>query len=368
MANLYRADHVGSLLRPPELLRAREQYFAGQLTSEQLLEQEDHAILGALELQRSAGVDVLSDGEYRRTSFVIDSSKAYEGVAPAARENPGWQGGDAQPLASEMVGLTAVAKLRRVGQLVGDEASFLRQHVTGPYKVTMPTANQLASFLYREGVSKDAYPSQHDLALELADFLRHEIQELIDEGTPYIQIDTPSYTQFCDAQYVQGMRDRGLDPEQVLNQWIAVDNRTLAGLRREGVTIGMHLCRGNSRGRWLSQGGYEPVAEKLFNGVDVDRFSLEYDTERAGGFEPLRFMPRNKQVVLGLITTKEGRLEQRDELVRSIEAAAAHAPLENMALSPQCGFSTNALGNPITMDDQRKKLAVLVETARQVWG
>jgi 5-methyltetrahydropteroyltriglutamate--homocysteine methyltransferase len=378
MATQYRADHVGSFLRPPELLQAREAYFDGRLPADQLREAEDQAILSILEVQRNAGIDVYTDGEFRRTSFIIDTSKAYAGVVPIARERPGgwqapgWQGSGGEARATDRpdpgVNLGATQKLQRIGRLVGHEASFLRQHTPGAYKVTMPSANQLAGFLFRAQFASEAYATEHELALELADLLRAEIQELIDEGTPYVQIDIPSYTQFCDASWLEQTRAKGIDPFQLLDEWIEIDNRTLEGLRREGVTIGMHLCRGNSRGRWMREGGYDPMAEQLFNRVKVDRFLLEYDTDRAGSFEPLQFMPKDKQVVLGLITTKERRLESREELTRRIEEAAQYAPLENMALSPQCGFSTNALGNPITMDDQRRKLEMLVETARQVWG
>jgi len=367
MEHPYRADHVGSLLRPAELLAAREAYARGVIARDQLREAEDRAILGAIELQRSAGVDVYSDGEYRRGSFLIDTTRAIGGLVEVERRPRAWQGPDVQ---EHQEGTEQVVgeRVHRVGKLVGEEAAYLRRHAPGPYKVTMPSANQLSSTLYREGVTDLAYPTRFDLALALGDLLRQEIQELIDDGVPYIQIDTPSYTQFCDDAYLARMRAEGHDPARLLDEWIAVDNRTLEGLRREGVTIGMHLCRGNSRGRWMREGGYGPIAARLFSGVNVDRFLLEYDTERAGDFEPLRHVPRDKQVVLGLITTKEGRLETEDELVQRLEEAAAYVPLENLAMSPQCGFSTNSLGNPITMDDQRRKLDVLVQTARRVWG
>ncbi len=203
---------------------------------------------------------------------------------------------------------------------------------------------------------------------ELAGIIRNEMQALIDERVSYIQIDAPNYTSLADPRQREQMRRAGMDPEQAIDETIAADNASLAGLRRDGTLLAIHLCRGNSRSRWLAEGSYEPIAEKLFHVLDFDRFLLEYDSDRAGGFEPLRFLPANKTVVLGLITTKEGRLEPRDDVLRRIEEASRYIPLERLAISPQCGFASSAPGNLLTMDDQRRKLELVVEVARNVWG
>jgi len=204
---------------------------------------------------------------------------------------------------------------------------------------------------------------------ELAGIIRDEVQALIDEGVSYIQIDAPNHTNLADPQQRERMRQASVDLEQAIDEIVAVENASLAGLRRgERTVLAIHLCRGNSRSRWLREGSYEPIAEKLFQGLHVDRFLLEYDSDRAGGFEPLRFIPANKTVVLGLITTKEPRLETQDEILRRIEAASRYVPLERLAISPQCGFASSAPGNLLTMDDQRRKMELVVEIARKVWG
>ena len=197
---------------------------------------------------------------------------------------------------------------------------------------------------------------------------RREIEALVAEGVPYIQIDAPRYTYFVDERWRQRFRDQGADPDAVFDEWIAADNASLAGIDPQGATIAMHLCRGNNRGGWFGEGGYDPIAEKLFHEIAVERFLLEFDTERSGGFEPLRFMPRGKHVVLGLITTKTGALEPAEEVRRRIDEAAQYVPMEHLALSPQCGFATFVAGNPLSWDEQRRKLELVVETARRVWG
>jgi 5-methyltetrahydropteroyltriglutamate--homocysteine methyltransferase len=206
------------------------------------------------------------------------------------------------------------------------------------------------------------------MALELPVFFHQEVEALIASGVPYVQIDAPWYYAFFDERQHERMRQRGVDPAAGLEEAIAADNASVAGLRREGVTLALHICRGNAQSRWVAEGSYEPIAEKVFNALDFDRLLLEYDTERAGGFEPLRFMPPGKDVVLGLVTTKEGRLEAMDTLLRRIDAAAKYVALDRLALSPQCGFASSEAGNLLSWDDQRRKLELVVETARRVWG
>jgi 5-methyltetrahydropteroyltriglutamate--homocysteine methyltransferase len=222
---------------------------------------------------------------------------------------------------------------------------------------------------YKSGLTDQFYPTPADLAQDLVGILQREVEALLDEGVSYIQLDSLHYViRLADPRYRQRMRDTGADLHKELDETIAADNASLQGARRPGVTVGLHMCRGNNRSAWISEGGYEAIAEQAFNSLQVDRFLLEYDTERAGGFEPLRFVPRGKTVVLGLISSKEPKLESQDLLRRRIDEAAQYVPIEYLALSPQCGFASTAPGNLLTGDEQRRKLELVVETARKVWG
>jgi 5-methyltetrahydropteroyltriglutamate--homocysteine methyltransferase len=233
----------------------------------------------------------------------------------------------------------------------------------------MPGVMTRAMAWYKPGLTDRFYPRPADLVQDLVGILQREVQALLDEGVSYIQLDSLHYViRLADARYRQQLLQAGGDPEQELDDTIAADNASLQGARRPGVTVGLHMCRGNNRSAWISEGGYEATAEKAFNTLQVDRFLLEYDTERAGGFEPLRFVPREKTVVLGLISSKEPQLESPDLLRRRIDEAARYIPMENLALSPQCGFASTAPGNLLTWDEQRRKLELVVETARRVWG
>ncbi len=365
MATPYRADHVGSLLRPPELLEARAAHAEGRLSLDQLRAVEDRAILAALELQRQVGIDVFTDGEFRRGSWLTDMAEAVEGFV-ANHVILEWHGPGGGPEAStaRVVG----EKLRPTRHLTEYELPFLKAHAPGPIKVTLPCASNFLIAGYKPGVTDRVYPSRSALGHELAQIVRNEIAWLISEGVPYIQLDAPYYSHYVDQRRRAEMRAAGMDPDQALEEAIAVDNASLADLPRGNTLLACHICRGNSRSRWYAEGGYEPLAERLFGTLQVDRFILEYDSDRAGGFEPLRFVPRGKTVVLGLITTKEPRLESQDELRRRIDEAARYVPLEHLALSPQCGFASVAAGNLLSPDDQRRKLELVVDTARKVWG
>lgn len=362
-----RADQVGSLLRPPELLQAREEHQQGRITLAQLHQVEDRTILDALEMQKQVGIDIFSDGEYRRATFMTGLIEAVEGFVEATPAPLVWRtsGGIEK---ENRPGVAVAGKLRPRGRLTGQEARFLAEHAPGPFKITIPSATLISLNNYRPGITDKYYASPSAVTNELAGIIRNEIQALIDEGAPYIQIDAPNYTSLVDAWQREQMRQAGMDPVQRLDEVIAADNASVAGLRREDTIVAFHLCRGNSRSRWLAEGSYEPIAEKLFHSLDFDRFLLEYDSDRAGGFEPLRFMPPSKTVVLGLITTKEGRLEAQDDVLRRIEEASRYVPVERLALSPQCGFASSAPGNMLSMDDQRRKLELVVEIARKVWG
>lgn len=369
MATLYRADHIGSLLRPPELLQARAAHDQGHLTFERLRQIEDQAILQALELQRQVGIDVYSDGEYRRRWFAGAFEESIEGITedPEAAPDRRWQGQhSAQAIATaadlRLTKRVVGAKLRQVRRLTAHESGFLQQHAPGPFKITMPGVMTRALAWYRPGLTDKFYPTPADLVQEFAGMIQREVQALLDEGVSYIQLDS--------LHYVIGLANlpRGERWDRELDMVIAADNTSLQGARKPGVTVGLHMCRGNNRSAWIAQGGYDAIAEKAFNELDVDRFLLEYDTERAGGFEPLRFVPKGKTVVLGLISSKAPTLESEDLLLRRIDEAAQYVDMDNLALSPQCGFASTAPGNMLTWDDQRRKLDLVVQIAHKVWG
>ena len=379
----YRADHVGSLLRPAEVLDAHAKLAQGSMTAEQVRDVEDKAILAAIALQREVGLDVVSDGEYRRGSWAGDFFEAVDGYVDGPlpirfdwRLPDGSQRvPDAAALVRNMVqsvpmqsGRVVAQRLRQKRRLTEHESVFMKNHAVGPYKVTQPAASYIVTRGYNPSVAAKAYPSREALCQDVADIIAAEVQALAAEGVPYIQIDNAHYPDYIPEERRQQMRSIGIDPDQALAEDIAADNATIAGVDRSKHVVAMHICRGNGRSAYHTSGPYDAIAERVFGGLNVDRFLLEYDSERAGGFEPLRFIPQGKQVVLGLVTTKVGQLESGDALRRRIDEAAKYVPLENLALSPQCGFASVAEGNLVTMDDQRRKLELVAETARQVWG
>jgi 5-methyltetrahydropteroyltriglutamate--homocysteine methyltransferase len=272
-------------------------------------------------------------------------------------------GGGAEPSTARVVG----APLQQRRGLTAHEVPFLAAHARRPFKVTIPTASSFLLVGYKPGLTDRVYPTRREMVQVLADIVRREIAALVAAGVAYVQLDAPYYTSYLDARVRQGLAERGVDPDRAFEDSLAADAASLEGVARGGVTIGLHLCRGNSRSRWFTEGGYDPIAEKLLGTLPVDRFLLEYDTERAGGFAPLRHVPGGATVVLGLISTKEPRLESPAELLRRIEEASRYVPMERLALSPQCGFASVAAGNLLSMDDQKRKLELVVETARKAW-
>lgn len=371
----FRADQVGSFLRTDELKRAHTAYTQGTLPVDQLREIEDREVLRVLELQREVGVDVYSDGELRRGSWAGDFPESVEGYvqgAPAVRVfNTGAGNAPGQaPPGGRIIG----EKLRQKRRLTKHEAPFLAQHAPGPFKVTMPAASYILARGYRPDMTDPVYGSRAAALHDVADIIRKEVQALAAEGVPYIQLDNPHYPDYVVDERNAQWRAVGVDPDSAILEDIEADNFTLSGVDRSQVVLAMHLCRGNGgRGQnqpagWHTAGGYDAIAERVFGGLDVDRFLLEYDSERSGGFEPLRFVPPGKTVVLGLITTKSGELESPDLLARRIDEAAKYVPLEDLALSPQCGFASTLQGNPLSEEDERRKLELVVETARKVWG
>ena len=365
MTPRFRAEQIGSLLRPPELLEARAAYAQSRVSRDELRLTEDRAILHALEKQRSTGLDIYTDGEMRRSSWLSDMAEAVEGFIPD-RVALDWKGPNGGSEAS--TAHAAGAKLHQVRRLTAQELPFLKESAGGPFKITVPAPSNFMLASYKQGVTDKFYATRSDLLCDIVAIVRNEIEWLREQGAPYIQFDAPYYSYYFDPRQRERMRGMGLDPDRELESAIAGDNAAFQDLPREGVTFALHVCRGNSRSRWFTEGGYDAIAEKLFGSLDVDRFLLEYDTQRAGGFEPLRLVPRGKTVVLGLITTKQPELETQDELRSRIDEAARYIPLENLAISTQCGFASTAPGNLLNMDQQWSKLALVAETARKVWG
>jgi 5-methyltetrahydropteroyltriglutamate--homocysteine methyltransferase len=372
MPMLIRADHIGSFLRPPELLDARKAYFVDKrITREQLHVAEDKAILKVLDLQKQVGLPVFTDGEYRRTSFNdLWTTDLVEGMAVSHETGPkigGWKGehgcdadasmkelaesGQLESLTSSYV----AGRLKLKRRIRSDEAPFVLKNAPGPVKLTFPGIGLWQSLgLFKPGVSDKYYANAQEITAQLQTWLRDELAALIGDGLAYIQLDSLLYV-------VPELIGAGFDA------LIAGDNSVLEGLDRSKVTVGLHMCRGNNRSAWFTSGGYEKC-EKAFNELNVDRFLLEYDTERAGSLEPLRFVPRSKIVVLGLISSKVPELESMDDLLWKIDQAAKWLPIENLAISPQCGFASSAPGNLLSYDDQKRKLELVVRVAERVWG
>jgi len=382
MASPFRADHVGSLLRPPEMLEARRAYNAKQISWEQLKEAADKAALKAIDAQKQAGIGIYTDGEYRRAIWSGALRDSLEGLVPDPDPPPPspltpapnrWQG-EFGEIANETLrevspnALMVNQRLRLTHMMTGDEAAFLKQHAPGPWKVTLAAVSRTATW-FKPGVTDKFYKSPEELQDELLGFRKQELKNLIDMGCSYIQLDSLRYTSWMNPVRRQPMVDAGLDLDKELDEQIAWDNASIEGARgTPGVTVGHHICRGNNRSAWSGQGGYEPVAEKLFRQMNVDRFLLEYDTERAGGFEPLRFVPRDKMVVLGIVSSKLAAPEDKDMLKRRVEEASKYVALDRLAISPQCGFASTMPGNMLSWDEQQRKLELVVEVARDVWG
>ena len=362
---IFRADHVGSLLRPAELLAAREDFAAGRVTLETLRAAEDRAIAAALQRQRDIGLDVLSDGEMRRGSWVTDMAEAVDGFTeqrvPLEWRGPG---GAVETSTAQAVG----AKLRKTRYLTQYETPFLAAQAGAPFKVTLPAPSNFIFSSFKPGVTDRVYPTRAALLDEMVEIIRDEIRWLIGSGVPYVQLDAPFYSHYLDDRERVRFRSAGEDPDAALALAIAGDNAALSGMPRVNTTYALHVCRGNNRSRWYTEGAYDAIAERLFGTLDVDAFLLEYDDERSGGFEPLARVPLGKRIVLGLITTKRAALESMDDLRRQIDRAARFVPLDYLALSPQCGFASIARGNLLGIDDQWRKLELVVETARKIWG
>jgi 5-methyltetrahydropteroyltriglutamate--homocysteine methyltransferase len=367
----YHAEHVGSMLRPPGLLEARAAYKQGKIGAERLGELEDQAALEAIEVQRQAGMKIFTDGEVRRENWMAGLLESIGGVVPIPLPGAKWYREDGSPPTDEtdFDMFAANAKVTQKANHTGAEAAFLAKHAPGQFKITMMSSS-MGNIMWNPAVSAEVYPSPPDLVRDLVALQIKEIEGLLDQGVTWIQLDSLSYNTVFDQQFRAGIGLESADPGEILDATVAVDTELVAAAKRKNpaVTVGMHICRGNNRSAWMAEGSYEPIAERLFSGVGVDRLLLEYDTERAGGFEPLRFVPQGTVVVLGLISSKTPQLESQDELRRRIDDAAKYVPIENLALSPQCGFASTSKGNLLTVDEERRKLELVADTARRVWG
>ena len=364
MKNRYRADHVGSFLRPQTLLAARSAH-----DEEHLRELEELNIRSVLARQQELGFDVSTDGEFRRSTFMSDFTDSVEGFA-LNEEAIGysWKTGTGSGSAPSHIPGIVAGKLRQSRRLTGSETQFLLANSRTDVKVTLPSPNQFPFISYKKGVTDKVYPNHSALLADVVAILKGEVAALAADGVHYIQIDTPRYSYYIDPKWREWLRTEiGVDPDLALDEAIAADNACFDAARNSGATLALHLCRGNNRGNWYAQGGYDAIAEKLFTGLHVDRFLLEFDDERSGTFEPLRFIPAGKTVVLGLVSTKRPEMETSADLIQRIEAASKYVPLEHLALSPQCGFASVMEGNPVTEETQWAKMKLVADTAQMVW-
>lgn len=361
----FRADQVGSLLRPQAVLTAREQAASGKISRAELRQIEDQEIARVVKKQEAIGLQGITDGEFRRAFFHLDFLEQLEGVTVtgtiAASSNA------AETVHFTPPKLSVTGKLRHAKNIQVDDFNFLSSQVTRTPKVAIPSPTMVHFRGGRAAIDIESYPDMELFFEDLAQCYRAEIAALYAAGCRYLQMDDTNLAYLCDPKMRQGAIERGDDPNELPRTYAALINAALQG-RPDDLTVCVHLCRGNFRSTWFAEGSYEPVAEVLFNEMGVDGYFLEYDDERSGGFAPLRFVPPNKTVVLGLVTSKFARLEPQSELTQRIEEAAQYVPLDNLCLSPQCGFSSTEHGNAITEDDQWRKLELVVNTARLVWG
>jgi 5-methyltetrahydropteroyltriglutamate--homocysteine methyltransferase len=359
----FRADHVGSLLRPAELTSAHRSLIEGKLSSADFDEATNRAIREVVTLQEQAGLESITDGEFRRASYWSHFVDAIEGMT--VREALFVFRDDHGTL--QFTAPETIAKLRRKRPISVNEFRFLRSVTGHTPKITMPSPATMHFWLGRAGVDRTAYHDEDRFFDDLAQIYREEITDLCAAGARYVQIDDVPLAMLCDEKVRDSVRRRGEDPEMLIDKYVQLTNAALEGAPAQ-LTVAMHLCRGNYKGKWLSEGGYEYVAQRLFNEVAVDAYFLEYDTARAGDFAPLSFVPDRKVVILGLISTKTSQLESVTDLKKRVTAASRHVPLDRLGLSPQCGFASTVGGNPLSIDDEKRKLELLVRTAALIWS
>ena len=362
----FRADHVGSFLRPRELLEARDRHAAGKLSREELRRVEDEAIRGIVKFQEDVGLQGVTDGEFRRTFFHIDFLEQLDGIETHTGFTSQFHTkkgdiGFAPPV------LKVTGKVKHAKPIQLEDFKFLKAVTKRTPKVTIPSPTMLHFRGGREGISKDAYPDLDEFFADVAKAYQDEIKSLGDAGLTYLQLDDTNLAYLCDPKIREAAKGRGLDPDHLPRDYAKLINAAISK-RPANMTICTHLCRGNFRSAWVAEGGYEPVAEVLFNELDVDGYFLEYDDARSGDFRPLRFLPKGKSMVLGLVTTKLDDVESKDAIKRRIDEAAKYAPIDQFCLSPQCGFSSTVHGNEIHREAQAKKLRLIVDVAKEIWG
>jgi len=360
----FRADHVGSLLRPAALKEARAQRERGEISAAALRAVEDREIERAIGKQEAIGLKLATDGEFRRSWWQFDFLKGLDGVEL-------YQTGEGITFHGVTTKAESVRTVGRVGFSAHphlDDFRFVKQHTRLTAKMTIPAPNVLHFRQGRRSISTQVYPDLETFFDDVAEAYRKAVRAFYDAGCRYLQFDDTTWAMMCDARELAHSRERGDDPTQLPAAYARMINRALAG-RPADLAVTMHSCRGNFRSTWIAQGGYEPIAERLFNEIEIDGYFLEYDSVRAGGFEPLRFFPKGKkQLVLGLVTSKRGALENKDDIKRRIEEATKYVALDQLCLSPQCGFASTEEGNVLSEDEQWAKLRLIVEIADEVWG
>jgi 5-methyltetrahydropteroyltriglutamate--homocysteine methyltransferase len=362
----FRADHVGSFLRPKELLDARERQRKGEITRAQLREVEDRSIRDVVRFQEDLGLQGITDGEYRRTYFHIDFLEQLDGIETSGGIQVKFHSAAGDVDFAPPV-LKVTGKVRHAKPIQLADFEFLKSATKRVPKVTIPSPTMLHFRGGRGAISKEAYPDLEAFFEDVAAAYREELAQLGAAGCRYVQLDDTNLAYLCDPKLREGAKSRGDDPDELPKRYARLINGAIAG-RPAGMQVCVHLCRGNFKSAWVAEGGYEPVAQSLFNDLQVDGYFLEYDDARSGDFSPLRFVPKGKIVVLGLVTTKSSELETKAELKRRIDEAAKHVPLEQLCLSPQCGFSSTVHGNEIMRESQAAKVRLVVDTAREVWG
>lgn len=360
----FRAEHIGSLLRPDFLRKAYRDHAEGRMNAAAFRAEQDRAVREGVALQESLGFRAVNDGEFRRVSYWAHFVEATDGleVEPARFDFHDDRGRATHFLAPKIAG-----RVRRGRSISGDEFDYLKSVARATPKLTMPSPPTMHFWGAAGSARAAGYPDDAAFFADLAAVYREEIADLCARGATYLQLDEVPLAMLCDPALRQRVAADGDDPDALVQAYVDLFNACLAG-RPDSLTVGVHLCRGNFKGQWLSEGGYQVVAEKLFNEIDVDAFFLEYDTPRAGDFAPLAAVPPDKSVVLGLVSTKTAALEDADALVRRVEEAGRHLDLARLAVSPQCGFASTVAGNPVTLDTETAKLGLVQEVARRVWG
>jgi 5-methyltetrahydropteroyltriglutamate--homocysteine methyltransferase len=366
----FRANHVGSLLRPPELRQARDKHQRGEVSAAQLREVEDRCIREAVRMQENIGIRGITDGEFRRTLWhadflsQIEGVKVVEGLLPESARHFQNPDADVQRSPTQFV---VTGKLRHSHGIETENFKFLASATKQTPKQCIPSPSLVHFRTGRAGVDRTAYPDMADFFRDLARAYRGEIAQLAEAGCSYLEIDDVNFAYLCDAKMRDGAKKIGEDPDKLPSLYANLINECIKD-RPAGMVVCTHLCRGNFRSAWVAEGGYDPVAEVLFNELKVDGYFLEFDTPRAGNFAPLRYLPKNRKLILGLVTSKTPQLEKADDLKRRIDEASKFVALDQLGISPQCGFSSTVLGNKLTIDDQIAKLKLVVAVARDVWG